>query len=85
MDRNWVVPMAVFLARHAETIVDFTVQRDGKVTEIGLVKSCGIVALDRAVRNAILSSRLHPLPADYGPPTLTFRLVVTFDASPQGS
>ena len=47
--------------------IEFTVERDGAVSEVRLLKSSGTPALDRAAQNALPSSRLLPLPADYAP------------------
>jgi TonB family protein len=78
IDRNWLVPLAVLLAGKVETVLRFTVQRDGSVTAVGLLKSSGIPALDRAARNALLSGRFRTLPADYAPPSVTIEITFIY-------
>jgi TonB family protein len=77
--RNWIVPPAAALGwGGGEVAFQFVVDRRGAVTEVGLVSSSGIGAYDRAARNALVSSRLLPLPADYAPPTLTINVVFSY-------
>jgi TonB family protein len=73
--RNWIVPQAaLFGAVHGHVDFEFTVERDGTVTNLRLLKPSGTPALDRAAANALLGSRLLPLPADYGPPSVTMQV-----------
>jgi protein TonB len=72
--RNWIVPQAAYLGFRGQVDIEFTVRRDGTMTEVNLLKSSGTSALDRAAQNALLGSRLQPLPADYGPPSVTMKV-----------
>jgi TonB family protein len=83
--RNWIVPQAVLLGFHGRVDMQFTVERDGRISELLIIKSSGMPALDRASANALLGSRLSPLPADYAPPTLTINVYVTYNERPAGS
>lgn len=85
--RNWIVPEAVFLGFGGQCEFEFTVERDGTVSEVRLLRSAGPQkgGLDRAARNALLGSRLLPLPADYPSPRVTFRVVFSYGQGPQGS
>jgi TonB family protein len=82
--RNWMVPYAVMMFS-GEVQFDFTVQRDGRVTELHMVQSAGNAALDRAARNALIAGRFLPLPADFGPPSVIMRVSFTYNARPSGS
>jgi hypothetical protein len=44
------------------------------MTEVRLLQPSGTAAYDRAAHNALVSSRLLPLPADFAPPTCTMRV-----------
>jgi protein TonB len=52
---------------------EFTVERDGTLSSVRILKSSGTPSLDRAAQNALLGSRLLPLPSDYGPPRVTMQ------------
>lgn len=82
--RNWIVPYAVLMYA-GEVQFDFTVQRDGRVTDLHMVKSAGNPALDRSARNALIASRFLPLPADFGPPSVIMRVSFIYNARPSGS
>lgn len=74
--RNWIVPQSALLGARGHVDVAFVVRRDGTVESLVIAKSSGVAALDRAAANAIRSSRLPPLPADYRPDR--FPIEVTF-------
>jgi TonB family protein len=78
--RNWNVPQAVFLGYGGHVDFEFTVERDGSISELRMLKSSGTASLDRAARNALVSSRFMALPDDYGPPRVTMQ--VTFHYGP---
>ena len=84
--RNWIVPQS-FLWGAARGHVDFefTVQRNGSVLEIRLLKTSGTASLDRAAQNALSSSRYLPLPDDYRPPQVTMQVTFVYGEGPQGS
>jgi TonB family protein len=74
--RNWIVPPAAIMGwSGGEVQFQFVVDRSGAVSDVTPVSSTGIPAYDRAARNALLSSRLLPLPADYAPATLTINVI----------
>jgi protein TonB len=84
--RNWIVPQAaLFGAARGHVDFEFTVERDGKVSALRLSNSSGTASLDRAAQNALSSSRLLPLPDDYGPPRLTIKVSFFYGEAPQGS
>jgi periplasmic protein TonB len=57
------------------SLIRFTIQRDGKITDATIFKPSGTVTLDTAALRAILATRtLPPLPEAIPNPTLTMRL-----------
>jgi TonB family protein len=59
--------------------VKFTIQRDGRLTDIMVEKSTGYATLDGlASRALILTKQLPPLPAAFTPPSLTVHLVFEY-------
>jgi TonB family protein len=57
------------------TRIKYTIQRDGRLTDIQLEQSSGYFALDQAAQRAIVLTRqLPPLPAQFPEPTLTVHL-----------
>ncbi len=71
IQRNWDQnqPMA------GDTIVKFTIQRNGTLTDVEVERSSGYMPLDMAAQRAVLvTQKLPPLPAEYKNPTLTVHL-----------
>ena len=83
--RNWIVPEAVLFGYHGHADFEFTVERDGTISSLRLLKGSGTVSLDRAAQNALTSSRFLPLPDDYGPPRITMQVTFVYNEAPQGS
>ena len=80
MFRNWTIPEAVYFGYGGKVDLEFTVERDGSLSELWQLKSSGTRDLDRAAHKALASSRFKPLPDDYGPPRVTMQ--VTFHYGP---
>jgi protein TonB len=58
-----------------QTVVKFTIQRDGRLTEATIEKSSGSPALDlTALRAVVVAKQIPPLPAAFPNPTLTVHL-----------
>jgi TonB family protein len=83
--RNWIVPEAVLFGYRGHVDFEFTVERDGAISSLRMLKPSGTVSLDRAAQNALTSSRLLPLPDDYGPPRVTMQVTFVYNEAPQGS
>jgi protein TonB len=83
--RNWIVPQAALLGFRGHVDFEFTVERDGTMSALRLLKSSGTPSLDRAARNALSGSRCLPLPDDYGPPRLTIQVTFYYNEAPLGS
>lgn len=83
--RNWIVPQSVLLGFRGHVDFEFTVERDGSMSALRLLKSSGTTSLDRAAQNALTSSRFMALPDDYGPPRVTMQVSFFYNEAPQGS
>ena len=84
--RNWVVPPSVqWGAARGHVDFEFTVERNGSISALRMLKSSGTPSLDSAAQFALSGSRLLPLPDDYGPPRVTMQVSFHYNDSPQGS
>jgi TonB family protein len=83
--RNWIVPQSALMgAARGHVDFEFTVQRDGTLAEVRLLKSSGTPALDRAAGNALVGSRYLALPSDYGPSRVTMQVSFFYGEGPRG-
>jgi TonB family protein len=74
VQRNWSANQNVA----GRTVIKFTVQRDGRLTDVQIQETSGYFALDQTAQRAVLLTRqLPPLPAAFTEPALTVHL--TFD------
>lgn len=83
--RNWILPQAALMGIQGHVDLECTVERDGRISALRLLKSSGTPSLDRAARNALIGARLSALPADYGPPQLTFQVTFFYGEGPRSS
>jgi protein TonB len=82
--RNWNVPQAALFYRgHVD--FEFTVERDGSLSSLRMLKSSGTSSFDRAARNSLTASRFKSLPDDYGPPRVTMQVTFYYNEGPRGS
>jgi TonB family protein len=81
--RNWIVPPSASLGWAGQVDYEFVVDRSGTMTSVTLVETSGTPAYDRAAKNALLGSRLLPLPADYAPSSCTMRVGFVYN-TPRG-
>jgi len=62
------------------TLMKFTIQRDGRLTNIELERSSGYFALDQTAQRSLLVTRqLPPLPGAFSEPTLTVHLTFQYE------
>ncbi len=83
--RNWILPQTALFGFRGHVDFTFTVERDGTISALRMLKSSGTPSLDRAAQNALTSSRWLPLPDDYGPPRVTMQVTFFYNEAPQGS
>jgi len=62
---NWFIPQAAFTARDF-VVLQFNIHKNGRITNVAVVRPAAIASLTRAAVNAInASSPVDPLPAEY--------------------
>jgi protein TonB len=83
--RNWIVPQTALFGFRGHVDFEFTVDRNGSMSGLRMLKSSGTTSLDRAAQNALTGSRFLPLPDDYGPPRVTMQVTFYYNEAPQGS
>ena len=83
--RNWIVPQSALMGFRGHVDLEFSVERNGTLSGLKILKSAGTPALDKAAQNALLGSQLLPLPADYGPPRVTMQVTFFYNEGPAGS
>ena len=75
--RNWIIPHeALFAASRRNADFEFTVERDGSLSSLRLLKSSGTPSLDTAAQSALMASHLMTLPSDY--PAARATMQITF-------
>jgi len=79
------VPSAAQFGFRGHVDFEFTVERDGSMSALRMLKSSGTTSLDRAAQYALSGSRFMPLPDDYGPPRVTMQVTFFYNEAPQGS
>lgn len=82
---NWIIPSPAQLGFRGHVDIEFTVERDGTISGLKVIKSAGQPALDRAAENALLGSRLLPLPPDFRPPRVTMQVGFYYNEGPSAS
>jgi protein TonB len=83
--RNWIMPQPALMGFRGQVAIEFSVERDGTMVGLRLIRSSGTLSLDRAAQNALSSSRFLALPDDYGPPRITMQVTFFYNEGPQGS
>ncbi len=76
IQRNWTAKQQVA----GDTLVKYTVQREGRLTNVEIEKSSGYFALDQTAQRALLVTRqLPPLPPQFTESTLTVHLIFRYE------
>ena len=83
--RNWIVPQAALMGMRGHVTVGFVIGRDGSLLEGEILAPSGTSSLDRAAKNAVLGSRMLPLPADYAPDRFEIRVTFYYNEGPRES
>ena len=80
--RNWFIPMAAMTMR-GHVVVTFYVHKDGRITDVTVVKPSAVEAFTLSARNAILASNpTVPLPPEYPDEKAFFTVTFYFNESP---
>ncbi len=77
--RNWIIPQPARFGVQGKVEIEFTVERDGSISRIEIVKPSHTTAFDNSSRNALRSSRLQVLPNDYRPDRVTIRVTFLYN------
>ena len=77
---NWVSPTYFGYGGHVEFV--FTVERNGSISALEMLKSSGTEAMERAARAALSRSRFEPLPEDFGRSRGTMRITFFYGPPP---
>lgn len=83
--RNWIVPQGALIGFKGRVDLRFTVDREGRLNDLRLVRSSGTGFLDRAAANALIGSRFLPLPRDYGPQNVSMNVSFFYNEGPRPS
>jgi protein TonB len=83
--RNWILPQPALMGFKGHVDFAFTVERDGSISSLRMLKSSGTPAMDRAAQNALQNSRFLPLPSDYRPPRVEMQVGFFYNEGLQGS
>lgn len=70
VERNWIIPNAAMIDR-GHVVLEFVIHRDGRITNLRVVKPSHNPAFNRAAYNAINSSSpVEPLPPEFPFPAI---------------
>jgi TonB family protein len=76
IQRNWSAKQQVA----GDTLMKYTIQRDGRLTNVEIEKTSGYFALDQTAQRALLVTRqLPPLPPQFTENTLTVHLIFRYE------
>ena len=80
--RNWFVPYAA-MSMHGHVVVTFYVHKDGRITDLAVLKPSTVDAFTHSGRNAIAASNpTIPLPPEYPSPMAFFTVTFFYNESP---
>lgn len=77
---NWVPPTYFGYGGGAEFV--FTVETNGALSMVDMVRSSGTAGLDAAARKALTTSRYDPLPSGFPRSRVTMRVVFHYNPPP---
>jgi TonB family protein len=80
--RNWMVPQKALRGFRGYVEFEFTIDRNGSMSALRMLKSSEAPPLDRAAEGALTGSRLLPLPDDYKPPSAAMKVTFFYDDVP---
>jgi TonB family protein len=80
--RNWFIPMAA-MSMHGRVVLTFFVHKDGRITDVTILKPSTVEAFTLSARNAILASNpTVPLPPEYPDDKAFFTVTFFFNENP---
>jgi TonB family protein len=82
--RNWFIPYAAMTMR-GHVVLQFNIHKDGRISDIAVVKPSIIDAFNNAAYNAILTSNpTEPLPPEYPADKAFFTVTFYYNEQPPG-
>jgi periplasmic protein TonB len=82
--RNWIVPQAAqFGGARGHVNFEFTVERNGSMSALRMLKSSGTASLDQAAQNALSAGKFAALPNDYRQPRVTMQVTFFYNEAPR--
>jgi TonB family protein len=80
--RNWFIPYAAMVMK-GHVVVTFNVHKDGRITDVSVLKPSSVDAFTRSAMNAILASNpTVPLPPEYPDDKAFFTVTFYFNENP---
>jgi TonB family protein len=80
--RNWFVPYAA-MSHRGHVVITFNVHKDGRITDLAVMKPASIEAFNHSAFNALASSNpTHPLPPEYPDARAFFTVTFFFNETP---
>ncbi len=82
--RNWFIPYAIMSrSLHGNVVLTFSIQRDGSMTDLTVVRPATMDAFTNSALNALATSNpTQPLPNDYPDDSCFFTVTFYFNESP---
>jgi TonB family protein len=81
--RNWFVPQAA-MTMHGHVVITFFVHKDGRLTDLQIVKASAIDGFNNSAFGALASSNpTYPLPPEYPDDKCFFTVIFYFNETPQ--
>jgi protein TonB len=81
--RNWIFPQAPCMSLRGHVDFEFTVERDGSMSALRMLRSSGSPPCDRAAQYALTASKFSVLPRDYHSPRVTMQVAFFYNERPR--
>lgn len=80
--RNWFIPYAA-MSMHGHVVLTFYVHKDGRITDLSIVKPSDVDAFNNSAFNALLASNpTQPLPPEYPSDRALFTVTFFYNETP---
>ena len=80
--RNWLIPYAAMSMR-GHVVLTFNVHKDGRITDVSVLRPSAIDAFNRSAQNAVLTTNpTQPLPPEYPDEKAFFTVTFFFNETP---
>jgi TonB family protein len=80
--RNWLIPYAA-MSMHGQVVMTFNVHKDGRITDVSVLRPSAIDAFNRSAQKALLTTNpTQPLPSEYPDEKAFFTVTFFFNETP---